>query len=140
MTRFPATLTVIVAFSYLIFGVVALIAPAMFLLLAPRKALTQELFFSQAAFFYIGYKLATAGPCFFIAYGCIRHRMWGRYLLIAYNASLLAYLSFAFVTQWVTEPKSITSSTAGATLIPFLILAALIALVCQKDVKALMSD
>ena len=69
----------------------------------------------------------------------VRHKRWGRYLLICYNSSWLAYLTYAFVTQFITEPKSVSGPTLVPAMVAFLVLGGLIALISQKDVKALLS-
>ena len=139
MSRVTAILIAIVAICYLVFGLAEWIAPGIFLLLAPRRAFTREFVFSQAILWYIGYKILTTGTWFFIAYALIRHKKWGRYLLILNNVSWLGYLTYAFIAQLINEPSSVGGSTLVGTLISCLILGVLIAFACQKDVKALVA-
>jgi len=106
----------------------------MFLLYAPKSALI-----SADSLIYSGYKIITFGPCCLIAYAFIRQRKWGRYLLISYNAMWLVYVTFALIGESTTEPQRLEGPVLVVALIAYMVLGGLIALVFQKDVRALMS-
>ena len=137
MSRYAAILIILVGAVYLIFGIAASVFPAMFLvavLHAPRSAPI-----AADSLVFLGYTLVTVGPCYLIVYALVRHKKWGRYLLICYNSSWLAYLTYAFVTRFITNPKSVSGPAVVPAMVAFLILGGLIALISQKDVKALLS-
>jgi hypothetical protein len=134
MSRYAADLITLVGAAYLLLGLAALVFPVMFLLYAPKSAMI-----SAHSLIYFGYKIVVLGPCFLIAYAFIRRRKWGQYLLIAYNGLWLTYVTFALVAELVTEPKPLAGPVLIVVLLIYIILGGLIAIVFQKDVRALMS-
>jgi hypothetical protein len=134
MSRYIKILTNLVGGVYLCFGIVAFLSSAMFLLYAPKSDLA-----SAPSLIYLGSRILIFGPCFLIAYACIRGKKWGRYLLIAYNGLWLTYLIFALVAGMVADPKPVASWLVTSFLVIFIVLGSLIAFAFQKDVRALMS-
>lgn len=93
---------------------------------------------SSYVLIYFGYKVLAVGPCFLIAYACIRRRNWGRYLIIGYNGLCLTYVTAAVISEIVTNPKSIDGPIVVAILVIYSVLGSLIAFAFQRDVRAVM--
>jgi hypothetical protein len=135
MSRDTKTLTTIIGVAYLCVGLVASPALVMYLLYVPKNVLASKPFFMH-----LGTLMLIYGPCFFIAYGWIRRRKWGLYLLIAYNGLWFTYFSFAFVSRMISAPRSDLSWVVMSFLIILILLGSLIALAFRRDVRASMSD
>lgn len=134
MNPYIKILTILVGGVYLCFGLVASLSSVMFLLYALKSDLA-----SAPSLIYLGSRILIFGPCFLIAYACIRGRKWGRYLLIAYNGLWLTYLTFALAAGMIADAKPIANSVVISLLVIFIVLGSLIAFAFQKDVRALMS-
>ncbi|PYU27304.1 MAG: hypothetical protein DMG32_07660 [Acidobacteria bacterium] len=133
MSRDTKALTKIIGIVYLCVGLAASPALVMYLLYVPKSVLASKPFL-----IHLGTLIVIYGPCFFIAYGWIRRRKWGFYLLIAYNGLWFTYFSFAFVSRMISDSKSHLSWVVMSFLIILIFLGSLIALAFRKDVRASM--
>ena len=79
------------------------------------------------------------GPLFLIAYGWIRRRRWGRYLLIAYNGFWFADMGYAFAARMINYSESRLVFVIAGFLFILTVLGGPIALAFQEDVKTVMS-
>jgi hypothetical protein len=137
MTRKSEALLIIVAIPYLTAGLMGSFFPTIVIatMFGSRSWSTFGRLFRDGWYWW-ALRVAAVGPCFAIAYGFLRRRRWGWYLLIAYNLCWLVYLAFVLVGMAIDERQS-TLAAWSVFLVVFLILSGLICLMFQKDVKVL---
>jgi hypothetical protein len=134
LSRDTKTLTTLVGVVYLCVGLAALPAPAMFLFYLPKSVLASRPFLTN-----MGVLMLLFGPSFLVAYGWIRRRKWGWYLLIAYNGLWFALMTYLFVARMINYSETHLIFVVMSFLIPLIVLGSLIVFALQEDVRALMS-
>jgi hypothetical protein len=130
----PETITIFIGVVYLCVALAACVSPVVFLLTAPESVLAS----SGSLSFWSG-QILILGPLFLIAYGWIRRRKWGRYLLIAYNALWFADMGYAFAFRMINYSESHLVFVIAVFLFVLTVLGGPIALAFQEDVKTVMS-
>ena len=105
----------------------------MVLVAAPRNVLL-----SAPVLRVLGTLVLIYGPCFFIAYGWVRGRKWGRYLLIAYNGIWFKEMSYSFFVWMANYSESHLDLVVTVFLSTLVLLGCLTGLAFQKDIRASM--
>jgi len=130
----PETITIFTGVVYLCVALAACVSPVVFLFTAPESVLI-----SAGSLSFWSEQILILGPLFLIAYGWIRRRKWGRYLLIAYNGFWFADMGYAFAARMINYSESRLVFVIAGFLFILTVLGGPIALAFQEDVKTVMS-